>query len=659
MADKYLDHGLYTSLGATPTWGAAQDGDGMAIGAATPATVSIDLTSAVFAAGTSFVSIMGCTAIPVTASANSATNIQYSATLTTLIDNIVTVINALLAATTYVDVNRPSNFRAQNIRDVVYARRNGNALELMTRAGSASWNGLVAVAFSGVTNASSGSWSGGASGAWGWALNIANAFGTALAVGTYGAWCQNGVLAGSFDGGDVVYVRANKTVTLTTTNYSCIFSTGMGSEFNPVRFRIDRSEKWSDGTDPVFTIQQAFDTNGYNLTFGAIYSTSYVVIEGKRISEGVYNFNLTGRSNYQTLNGGAKLFVNGPMTISGCKIENTAGSTTGFQTTGSATDNNSQTTLNDCYFRWNNSSPLISSGNGKQSRVLMNACTFDNSGNSVAHPYLFYCEQYVETVYTFNGCRFVNFVAGSKMISQPTQAFGYRSKIIFSDCDFGNVTDRGPLFALQTTSYFSPPDKYIAVDDRLGKNEFALDTCDGFVEWNASRSQPVLNALLQDGTGWSIRVVPSTNASRAGVARPIVLPDLAKRNTLGNNKLRLKLELLAEKSLTLTPATVSITAYYKTAAGSREAVDSLVQQIAPATSTATWSQMLADPADSVSRPTFVQGGTIYFNRYSLTLDTLSAVADATDVTLVVSIRALAADITKMIFIDPEITMVTI
>lgn len=658
MAMKYLDHGLYASIGATPTWGTAQDGDGTAIGASTPATVSIDLSAATAAAG-AMVSVMGAT---LTCVASGATVNQFNAgSGATLVANLVAAINRTTATATV--AAQATGWKTPLIQNAVFARVGSPAttLEIMTRAGSAQYNSSQ-VTTAGLTGGTFGpyTFSGGAGGAWGWVLNQAVAFGSSLGLSTYGAWCLNGVLAGVFAGGELVYVRSAKTITLSATNHSCVFATGMGSEFNPVRFRIDRSEMWADGVDPVFEIRQNLDNNGNSFNFGAIYNTSFVTIEGKRISTGSYNFNITGRSSYQTYSGGAKLYVNGPMTITGCKVANTNNGPTGLQATVSASDNNQTTVLNDVYFGWNNSSPIISSGSTKQAHAILNGCTFDNAGNTVFHPFIFSAAQYAPTIYTFNGCRFVNFVAGSKLFHQPSQAYNQTVQVIFSDCDFGGtVTDRGPVMQYNGGSYYHPQSKYIAIDDRLGKNEFALDTVIGFTEWNASRSQPTLNALLQDGTPWSVRVVPSSTASRAGVSRPIVLPDFAKRNTIGSNALRIKLEFLVEKSFTVTPAMVSVIAYYKSSDGTTNVVDSLAQQVMPVVSSESWSQMLTDPADSVLRPTYISGGTIYFDSYSLTVDTPTAVLDDTDVTMVVMVRAIAADAAKMFFFDPELVMVAI
>lgn len=661
MATKYLDHGLYPSIASVPTWGVAQDGDGTAVGASTPAIVSIDLSAATAAAGATFV-VMGAVLTCVTSGAGAN---QFNAgSGATLVANLVSAINS--ASATNVCSAAPHNtarWKTPKIQDTVFARIGTptTTLQIMTRAGSSSYNGVGTIATSGFTGGTFGpySFSGGAGGAWGWVLNTVAALGSAQAICTYGAWAQNGVLAGAFDGGDLVYVRSGKTITIPANNYNCIFPTNMGEEFNPVKFRIDRSEQWSDGTNPVFTIQQTLNSNGNTFNFGAIYNTSWAIIEGNRISEGEYNFLITGRSSYQVNGGGAKFYINGPMTITGCKAENTNTGPIGFMTSGYASDNNEATIFNDVYFKWNNTSTLLGTGNGKHSHAILNGCTFDNAGNSNPNVQIIALEQYADCLYTFNGCRWINFVSGSQMFTQPTQSYGQRHKIIFSDCEFGDVSVRGPLFALQTSSYFHQEDKFIAVSSRIGKKEFSLDSCVGMYEWNTSKGQPVLNALLEDGTGWSIRVVPSTVASRSGVSRPFLLPNMGKRNTLGPTKLRLKLEFLAEKSIVLTPAKLSIMCYYREASGGVNTMDSLVQQIAPQASTAAWSQLAVDPADSQQRVTFQNPGTIYFNRYTLTLDTPTIAAADTDVTMIPMVRFLADDVTKNFFIDPEITLTAI
>lgn len=209
MADRYIDHGIYT-YAAVPVWGVPQEGDGTTPDAATAsATCSVDLSAAAFVSGTSQVSVMGCTGIPITASANGATNIQFSAVLTTMIDNIVTVINTLATATI---AARPAGWATPQVRDAVFARRVGNTIELMTRSGSASWNGLNAITWAGVTGAASGVWAGGSGGCWGYIFNSKEIgaagvlWPSAQAQGAYSS--LNQPLAGLPSADDTTWARA-------------------------------------------------------------------------------------------------------------------------------------------------------------------------------------------------------------------------------------------------------------------------------------------------------------------------------------------------------------------------------------------------------------------------------------------------------------------
>ena len=70
-----------------------------------------------------------------------------------------------------VTANIPAGRTAGKVYNTVYARANGNNPELMTRAGSALWNTLVALSFTNVTGSSTQTWANGSGGAWGWLFN--------------------------------------------------------------------------------------------------------------------------------------------------------------------------------------------------------------------------------------------------------------------------------------------------------------------------------------------------------------------------------------------------------------------------------------------------------------------------------------------------------
>lgn len=188
MPDFYVDHGAYASnLGAAPTWGVPQEGDGSGINAATAAgTVAVVFTAN--AAATNTVTVCG---VVFTAVASGATGNQFNvgAALTNSIDNLVAAINA---STTTVGGTVATG--TPQIRNLVFARNTGGTtLEIMMRVGSAALNGAnnanCAVTASGWTSSTSlpALFAGGSGGCWGWLMNpAAIGAGSSLAALAYG-----------------------------------------------------------------------------------------------------------------------------------------------------------------------------------------------------------------------------------------------------------------------------------------------------------------------------------------------------------------------------------------------------------------------------------------------------------------------------------------
>lgn len=221
MADYYCDHGAYPTYAAVPTWGVPQDGDGTSTGvAASSATCSIDLTSASASSGNTF-SVMGAAFSCV---ASGATNNQFNAgSGATLAANLAAAINRA-GNTNYVTA-QAAGWPTPKPQDAMYARSTGATLEIMTRAGSATYNGLTActhVSFTGWPG--NPTWSGGSGGAWGYLFNGANhgtLWPSALASGGYGCLVVGPgssanlarLLAGAYPvAPDVVWARANNRV---------------------------------------------------------------------------------------------------------------------------------------------------------------------------------------------------------------------------------------------------------------------------------------------------------------------------------------------------------------------------------------------------------------------------------------------------------------
>ena len=137
MTNYYVQHGLYGAYSSAPSWGVAQDGDGLAMGAATPAVASL-VINAVAAVGNT-IAFMGLTLTAV-ASGASGLNFNVGATVGAQADNLATCINALTSL-----VSAATSPQTPQARNLLYARgptlgAPAGTLQIMTRAGSALLN---------------------------------------------------------------------------------------------------------------------------------------------------------------------------------------------------------------------------------------------------------------------------------------------------------------------------------------------------------------------------------------------------------------------------------------------------------------------------------------------------------------------------------------
>ena len=91
--------------------------------------------------------------------------------------------------------------------------------------------------------------------------HAATIWASAVAIGGYGVWAAALPYMGAINAGDVVKVRSGKTLTLSTNTNVTWTMAAMGSAGSPVRFDIDDSSVWSDGTDPVLKITESHTGN--------------------------------------------------------------------------------------------------------------------------------------------------------------------------------------------------------------------------------------------------------------------------------------------------------------------------------------------------------------------------------------------------------------
>lgn len=646
------DHGVAS---VNPTWGVAQEGDGTATTAATPATISLDCTSYVFTSGSSTISVMGATAITMTGSATSGTNAQYSATLTTMLDNIVSAINQCTATI----VNIPSGWRASQVRDSVFARRNGNRLELMTRAGSASWNTLTGVAWANVTNSASGTWASGAGGAWGCFWNLqGTAWKSGIAIGQYGP-AYNQVLAGKLDTGDVVHSRCNnKIVQVDRASRTCTITSASGTYASPQLFVFGDPAVWTgDSSESTFTYSYyTYDSSSLTINFG---SNNNAVIDGGLSPTGVRRLKFL----YQGPNGGGFSYISLMSGTYSCGYKNVhlqSESPNAYVQLEVYNGNQLSGTISffeNCFVSHKLNKQVVTAPNPPLNLEFRNN-VFDNAGASGVNSQTILGFASASGRAVFDSNKFQNFQQGSVLFGSSPSAGGLALEFI--DNDLGNVvTGHRNLY---TKGFFGQSEfyRYTAISSRGARKDIFLDWAAGYIEYFAARTYPSLNAVLPDGTSkWSLRFCPSSFSGAVTPYAPMKLTRVSKKNTLGAAVRTITLECAINEAVSWTKASIGIVVSYKGNNGNfyRESTYDPAGSALTA-STVTWSSQ-SDGLDggTAGQVKFDDGaGNIFFNKKKMTLTTANAVAADVEIAVTVEVYTTVASATHFSFIDPDVTL---
>lgn len=621
-------------------WAQPQDGDGTTTttAATSSATISLDCSGYTFTSGSSQVSVMGATGITVSASANSGTNAQYSATLTTMLDNIVAAINSCA----YNTVNLPTNWQANQVRNTVFARRTGNSLELMTRAGSASYNALVGVAWAGVTGAANGNWAGGSGGCWGVQVNYNTAaLPSGLTAGSGYGVMSPALLAGYATGGDIIWHRSGKLIYINPYGSQTVGSRHTGLATALLEHRVDSLQTiWpADPANSVIELRRI--SSGYNTSFLIISAGNFVALRCPRTANGQRSWVVkTGSANP---GGGISISPGGTkVRLVGLSLETTGATTSdpiGLSGVGSS---GSMLVCEDVYLHVKGGAPVSGSyADGSASNVLLIACEFDAAGTTTPSSgvvSLSIAGQIVQ----MDGCKFSNFVTGSRLLTAASIA---GTNVEMLDCALGNIDLRGPQFGTAAWQQGKINGRIIiAASDAY--RDFAMESPQGFIEWNYKRDQPLLAAKLHDGTtGWSVRVVPSQIAASNLRVSALKCPPMVKLNTLATAARTVTVEMLIASALSWTAADVDLfVSYFDSSGIKRFATTYDANAGALAASTAAWS-----------KTTFVDGGTINFSKFKLSVS-LPSLLTGTIITATVRVNREVANTTQGLFYDPEFVL---
>jgi hypothetical protein len=637
-------------------WATPQEGDGSATTKATAsATVSVDMSTWTFTSGSSTFSVMGCTALTIGAGATSATNAQWSGTYATMLANIRDAINLATANA----VNIPAGTPAAQVRNTVFARANGNNLELMTRAGSASYSAgpLVALTFTNVTGSSSQSWSGGSGGCWGYLFHQRAAmWPSAMASSTYGVWGTQLPLAGVISPGDIVKVRANKTITMNLNATTTVTVGAMGTPAAPVRFDIDDGTAWpADGSTPVLKITQAQTANQMkSYTFA---STCYAHFLAKVYAGGARNFVIEATGNGPSLPS-VSITVGAPV-----RLENWELSAPGTPTGTPAPQSSSNFVFTAAVQSSAGVSCVVKGLRLTQPGQYMNL--FNSTVNAPMRVDFINCEFNLTAAFTawgsvivpwtggsqyrfaFESCKFSGWVAGSRLVAASGSLF-VGQFLMLKNCDLGNITVLGPNFLTGTPDYEAGM-QGLAIVSQYGNREFAIDRPGRlYVEWQLSKGRPTLNAKLLDGvTPWSIFAVTAISVANASKISPVELPRLAKiipSNALLTEGARtFTVNFLLESTLSWTKQDISILINYQDPSGNIYSLDTYDPDAgALTTATAGWTA------------TSWNGQTWDKKEFSITTP-VSVKADS-EIGIIVRLHSAVAADTLGIILDPEIVV---
>lgn len=621
------------------TWGAPQEGDGTASTAATAsATISADLSAATAAAGAT-ISIMGAV---LTCVASGASTNQFNAgSGTTLIDNIVTAINRTTNSVTV--TAQATGWTTPKLQDTVYARRTGNNLEIMTRAGSATYNSST-VATSGLTGGTFGpyTFSGGSGGCYGYFANMrATMWPSGLGVLGYGVFSAARPNAGVMNAGDVIRVRSNKTLTSAATGGGAwsTASCANGTAALPIRLEIDDATTWAgDPASPVFTVNM--NVSGSTLHFTSA-ATSPFQLKGTRYSSGTHSFRLHNTNAsfvWDVYTSKSREFV-------GCHFSGAAGWS--VATGNGSANENDMTYFKQCRFDIATNSFTVSGSttSGDNQQITFQNCIFDNTGNVLANSGVFHPGTASGRFYVYlDSCKFTNYIGGSRLFNVASDLRNPQFAFL-RNCDMGGVSIPGP-----NPNMVAAATRTIAGSTQFGNRDFYVDTMFGYVEWNSTRSFPTCNAKLLDGTTpWSIHVIPTTVSGRNSRFQFVETPRISKINSLSSGARTLTVELAVHDSLSWNKSNISAVIDYIDTTGEKIIVETFdFDGAAFTTSTATWS------SESAGKVTFSDGVTQSHNKYKFSVTTPTSILTGTDIGIVIRGHTSVADTTVGFFVDPEI-----
>lgn len=645
MADKYCDHNSYPAWALTPTWSVPQDGDGtLSTVSGTSATVSIGMSGAAAAATNTF-SVMGAV---LTCVASGATANQFNAgSGTTLIDNLVSAIN--LTTNTSAVAAQATNWTSTNaLNKVVFARRNGNNLEIMTRAGSATYNGLTAVAWVGITGLTGPyTWSGGVSGCWNALFNDANMAANQFTIYTYGVWFANCLAGARPVQDDVLNCRANNQVITSTAN------TNLSITSSIFDMLVDNSDAiWAGTTGKTLKISASgtsgqlelrLDTNGRysfrsNLAYGLIFA----------LDSTNSSLNLTI---VQRLGGNNVFFERVRF------HDNATGATSKLNPCNPGFGGNSKSfTFYNCEFKFSRSGTPYgiggepSGGLGTPTTTVFDNCDIVHDSLTSAHPGFFSIGNFGCSVRVTNSRLTSGAVTPPFMKSYNTNGSGH---FAFAENLTGFTLSSATIgFNGNSTTPMAGAEQCIAIMQNIGPLKgYRYESNSQLIDWLPGAGYPTLTATMPDSTPWSLRSYWAGGTlvnSRGSISTSVML---TKRAPTAADAVRdITMELLIETAVgpSVTNAMLCLDVAYVDDTGAMRTQSTrlgnwlLTAGSAIATSSASWTKNSYAGTHSA---------------YKLALTTAYPVKAGSDVVAKLMMLSPSPVSASNIFVEPEIAIV--
>lgn len=597
MAEQYIDHGCYVptsgNLGATPTWGLPQEGDGSATSPSTASSVA-NITLTTNAVAGNSLSICG---ISFAAVASGAGNNQFNvgASLAATADNIASAINGNGSTTT---VSSNVAIGTPTLRNLVYARGpttrgdTNPVVDIMMRVGSAALNyannSYVGITSSGWSAAPTVSqFTGGVGGCYGWFVNdVTLGGGVTYTVGLYGYGSKAApfVMVHSDNPTAQRYTADMEYAWLRSGNGYSITMNGdflMTHALFPQNVMLDTNTRWTgDSGNGTFTMRMT--CGGNNRVFSIVINKVKSIGCLKKYAFRVVNYSTPSGgvaylaiNTYQSVNNGSfaryhNLYFGEEDYIAGNASPPYL--TIGVGGYGGATFQN-------CKFSQSNARSGFGGGNffggTLNGMMIFEDCEFEFNHNSVTDPGPIANITYGSarnSILKFGNCSFTN-LSPSSWSTGKYQPHAPKTSINFAEILFDNCTglriDNYIGFS-NSQSFTNPnmPSYFYRSGDAYGA--FRHETWQGVVEWNpdASPSQPLLNSILPDGTTrYSLKVdwlYISNVVNESQPWRPARLAQFIRGSTA---KKTVSLEMFVKSALTMNTVTCGLRVQYTDSTG--------------------------------------------------------------------------------------------